>query len=120
MEKQKNYENKLAHYNGKIKLYKKYTQKECILEFLQSKPTEWFYIWEIMGAKNLGWISHKAQARVNEMVHEGLIETKYIGKYAVHSLKIESKVELPIDTQTSTLFSMTPKKEYEKQSYENN
>lgn len=84
--KEENYNRKAEIYDQKIKSIEQYSQHEIILDFLEDHSTEWFYIWEIMGNKRLGFVSHKAQARINELVHKGLVDTRYIGKYAVFSI----------------------------------
>lgn len=90
--KEENFNKKLEVYEAKIKNIEQYSQHEIILDFLNEYPNEWFYIWEIMGNKRLGFVSHKAQARVHELVKQKLVDTRYIGKYAVFSINNEHEV----------------------------
>ena len=85
--KNKKYEDKLFRHNNRAVQTKKYTQKEILIDFLLRNPKDWYYIWELMGEKPLGWLSHKIDVPLSDLSREGKIEIKYIGKYAVYSIK---------------------------------
>ena len=85
--KEQNYQYKLDIYLNRPKRDKKYSQKEIIMDFLSSNPNNWYYIWELMGEKPLGWISHKVDCGLSILNRQGLVDIKYINKYAVYSSK---------------------------------
>lgn len=85
--KDTNFAKKLASFLSRKPQEKKYTQKEVVLNWLESNPNDWFYVWELMGNKPLGFVSHKVDCALSELTREGKVEVMYIGKYAVYSIK---------------------------------
>lgn len=92
--KDSNYLQKLNVFERREKREKKYSQAEVVLDFLGRYPNEWFYVWEIMGDKPLGWISHKVDVPLSDLSREGKVEIKYIGKYGVYSLHTTDTVSI--------------------------
>lgn len=84
--KESNFGKKLAIFLNRKPQTKKYTQKEVVLDWLATNPNDWFFVWELMGNKPLGFISHKVDCALSELTREGKVEVRYIGKYAVYSI----------------------------------
>lgn len=61
------------------------------MDFLKQNPESWYFVWELMGAKPLGWVSHKVDVALSELSREGRIEIRYVGKYAVYGLALPKR-----------------------------
>lgn len=86
-ERESNFERRLNVYLSRPNKKRKCTQKEIVMHFLSEHPHSWYYIWEIMGEKPLGWVSHKVDDSLSILERDGKVEARRIGKYAVYSIK---------------------------------
>ena len=83
MEREQNYFNKTK---SMTVFRDKKPQKQKVLEFLQNKPNNWYFVWEIMGSQTIGFISHKVDQHLSELVRAGEVESRRVGRYALYSL----------------------------------
>ena len=84
--RERNYEKKRDTYLSRPPRERRYTQHEIIMDFLKENPDTWFYVWEIMGDRKLGFVSYKCNTRLAELINDGLVVSRPIGKYAVYSV----------------------------------
>jgi hypothetical protein len=69
----------------------KKTGNEAVLQYLKENTTatrHWFFAWEVIGKKTKSgdWLSHRACARLTDLVDLGYLESRRIGKYKVYKL----------------------------------
>jgi hypothetical protein len=84
--------------NMKIRYYnteRKGTSCRAVLQYMVDNyaTKKWFYSYELVGKTNSkgAFLSHRSPARANELVQEGLLEQRNIGRFAVYRLKREEK-----------------------------
>lgn len=83
------YNNLLNKYKKTYKRSKK-TQKECVLQYLQEHPNKiWFFAWEVVNKKTKSgdFLSHRAPARLTDLVDDGICVSRVLGDYTVYRLK---------------------------------
>lgn len=84
-QKQINLENLQARYSKTHK--SKISQKEIILNLLESQPDRYFMPWEIQGETIWGFLGIQARRRTQELAQGGFILTAKVGKYTAYSHK---------------------------------
>lgn len=65
-------------------------QTQKVYEYLQENPTKiWWWAWEVIGKKNKSgdFLSHRAPARLTDLVNDGKCVSERIGEYTVYRLK---------------------------------
>jgi hypothetical protein len=69
----------------------KKTGNEAVLQYLKENTTKnkhFFFAWEVIGKKTKtgDWLSHRACARLTDLVDLGYLESRRIGKFCVYAL----------------------------------